>query len=204
MPKSSIRVDADKLDAIASDFAVTQKQIDKACARAISKTARHLRVVALRNVAQLTGIKQKVLKKRIKASVWGKKQRTGSIWFGQMPVPLRDLNPKQTSTGVNAGRANRNHAFITKRIKDGRSDVYRRVPERIAVERVFHESEAYGKISRKEYVSLNGVFPRKPIVPQYEPIDKEMNLVIQADLLRLFEEKFYTFFEREIRWESKK
>ncbi|SME96442.1 hypothetical protein [Desulfovibrio gilichinskyi] len=204
MSNNHIRVDANKLDMIAADFAATEKQIDIACKRAIAKTARHLRVVALRSVSQLTGIKQNILKKRINVSVWGKKKKTGSIWFGQMPVPLREMNPKQDGSGVTAGGVHRNHAFIANRKSDGRSGVYRRVPKRLYVEKVFHESEAYGRISRLQLGFSDSSFPQYPIVPQYESIDRIMEYVIQADVLKAFENKFYTFFEREIRWESKK
>ncbi|WP_320169953.1 hypothetical protein [Maridesulfovibrio sp.] len=203
MAKVYLNIDGDRLDMIIADFALTQKQVDAACKRAISKLSRHLKVIALRGVSQLTGVKQNVLKKRILLSFSGSR-KAARIWFGQYPVPLIDMNPKQTTSGVDAGRVSRSHAFIRRRCSDNKKNVYRRVPERIYIEKVFHHSEAYGKHSRLQLYFSDDSFPQYPIVPQYETIDRDIELVIKSDVLRAFEEKFYTFFERELKWESKK
>lgn len=65
-----LKIDGDRIEMIAADFAGTEKQIDAACRRAVSKLARHLRTVTLRGVSDLTGIKQSVLRKRLFYFFW--------------------------------------------------------------------------------------------------------------------------------------
>ncbi|MBI9110112.1 hypothetical protein [Maridesulfovibrio ferrireducens] len=172
MATTYLNIKGDRLKAIADDFAVTQKQIDLACKRAISKLARHLKTIALRNISELTGIKQTVIRRRVFLSLNGQRQ-TARIWFGVYAIPLREMNPRQTRTGVRAGKIERNHAFIQQ--KNGGPEVYRRVDDR-----------------------------RKPIAIQYARIESEVSSVIDADVLKAFDKKFYVFFEREIKWESSK
>ncbi len=173
-----LNIDGDRLELIAADFAGTEKQIDAACRRAVSKLARHLKTVTLRGVSQITGIKQSVLRKRLFISFAGGR-KTARLWFGLYAVPLREMNPTQTATGVKAGKIERQHAFIGNR--KGKQEVYRRVK-----------------------IQKTGSDNRLPITIQNAKIDQAVNHVIEADVLKVFESKFYTFFEREMRWESKK
>lgn len=173
-----LKIDGDRLEMIASDFAGTEKQIDAACRRAVSKLSRHLKTVTLRGVSQITGIKQSVLRKRLFIS-FGGGRKTARLWFGLYAVPLREMNPKQTKTGVRAGKLERRHAFIQQR--NGKTEVYRRVK-----------------------LTKSGDYGQYPIAIQTAKIDQTVNHVIEADTLKVFESKFYAFFEREMKWESKK
>ncbi|WP_421902182.1 hypothetical protein [Maridesulfovibrio sp.] len=173
-----LNIDGDRLEMIAADFAGTEKQIDAACRRAVSKLSRHLKTVTLRGVSQLTGIKQSVLRKRLFVS-FGGGRKTARLWFGLYAIPLREMNPKQTRAGVKAGKIERQHAFIGTR--NGKQEVYRRVK-----------------------VQKTGTDNRLPIAIQTAKIDQAVNHVIEADILKVFENKFYAFFEREMKWESKK
>ncbi len=174
---TALKIDGDKLEQIAANFAATEKQINVACKRAISKLARHLKTVALRETSKVTGIKQAVLKKRLFVS-FGGGRNTARLWFGLYGVPLREMNPNQNRTGVQAGKIERKHGFIQQR--GGKTEVYRRV-----------------KLER-------GSENRLPIAIQTAKIDQAIKHVIEADILKAFERKFYIFFEREMKWESSK
>ncbi|ACS80185.1 hypothetical protein [Maridesulfovibrio salexigens] len=168
-----LNIDGDRLEVIAADFAGTEKQIDAACRRAVSKLVRHLKVVVLRNLSMLTGVQQSVLRNRIFVNTQNSRN-IAVMWIGTYSVPLRKMNPKQTRTGVSAGGVDRAHAWIFK-INGNPKEVYKRT-------------------SKAKY----------PILKQQVDLKTAVNLVLQADVMKAFDRKFYTYFEREMKWESNK
>ncbi|WP_461210395.1 hypothetical protein [Desulfocurvus sp. DL9XJH121] len=112
-----------ELERIARDLAATKAQVSAAARRAVSKLARWIKSVSLREAARDTGIKRKVLKNRLLIGVRGT-QYTARVWYGLNAVPLSALGPRQTATGVVAGPEQRRHAFIVER--GGGRQVYRR------------------------------------------------------------------------------
>jgi hypothetical protein len=71
---------------------------------------------AIREMAQKTGVPTAVLKKMTRVKVSNKRDFM-RVWFGLNPLNLRDLNPKQDSSGVTAGPARVASGFIVKKLK---------------------------------------------------------------------------------------
>ena len=71
---------------------------------------------ALREMSQKTGVPTDVLKKMTRVKVSNKRDFM-RVWFGLNPLNLRDLKPKQDSSGVTAGPARVASGFIVKSLK---------------------------------------------------------------------------------------
>jgi len=88
------------------------KQVRHAHAKALTKTARDVKPVALRKSAAKLSISQKHLRPRIKVRGAKVKNLTARIWGGLAPVPLIKLKAKEVPGGVMAGKYLLPGAFI--------------------------------------------------------------------------------------------
>jgi hypothetical protein len=153
MSRQYLNISLAKVEAIARDFAATQKEVDTAARRAVSKTSRWVGGLLVRMVARETGIQQKALKPRLRIYVSGN-HMTARVFFGASAIPLSALNPVQTASGVKAGKIERKHAFIAKNRKGG-VQVYQRVGrarQPLAIQYVHIDKEV-------DYAVLNEVLP---------------------------------------------
>ncbi|SKA70828.1 hypothetical protein [Desulfobaculum bizertense] len=96
---------------LALEFAATEKQIQAASRRAVSKLGRWMRSAILRESSRDTGMPRKALKGRLKMSE-DRVAASTRVWVGRNAIPLSALNPRQTRSGVTAGPVQRRHAFM--------------------------------------------------------------------------------------------
>jgi ribosomal protein S17 len=173
MSRQYMNISLAKVEAIARDFAATQKDIEAAARRAVSKTSRWVGGLLVRMVARETGIQQKTLRPRLRIYTKGN-HMTARVFFGASAIPLAGLNPRQTASGVVAGKIERRRAFIAQNKND--------------------ERQVYRRIGRE----------RQPLAIQYAHIDKEVDYAVINEVLPLLESRFYRIFEQELRWETRK
>lgn len=95
---------------LALEFAATEKQIQAASRRAVSKLGRWMKSAILRESSRDTGMPRKALKGRLKMSV-DRVAASTRVWVGRNAIPLSALNPRQTRSGVTAGPVQRRHAL---------------------------------------------------------------------------------------------
>lgn len=110
------------LERLALEFAATEKQIQAAGCRAVTKLGRWMKAVVLRECSRDTGIPRKALKGRLKMSV-DRVSSSTRLWVGRNAIPLSALNPRQTRSGVTAGPVQRPHAFM---LPNKRGPVFKR------------------------------------------------------------------------------
>jgi len=87
-------------------FGATEEQVEAALRSTYGKVARMLRTRAVRGLSPRLGIKQKILRGRIKTfrlqhGVTARGQGA-KVWFGLRPISLIRLNAKKTADGVRA------------------------------------------------------------------------------------------------------
>jgi hypothetical protein len=111
-----IFIRADGLDAIASQFAATEKQVEAAMRRAVTRTTRWAGTQVARKVSSATKIRAGVLKGRMVVDFVGRDGTLGRVWAGLKPIDLKRLKPRQTNSGVTAGPAKRPGAFISQKL----------------------------------------------------------------------------------------
>lgn len=96
---------------------------------AINKTLRSLRTHFTRHASEISGIKQKAIRKGIRLLTASRAHLVGHVILNNVRIPLIELNARQTQKGVTfRGRQSRQlkrHAFIT-RMASGHKGVFRR------------------------------------------------------------------------------
>lgn len=173
MSRQYMNINLAKVEAIARDFAASQKDIEAAARRSVNKTSRWVGGLLVRMVARETGIQQKTLRPRMRIYTQGN-HMTARVFFGASAIPLAGLNPRQTPSGVTAGKIDRGHAFIARNRND--------------------ETQVYRRVTKK----------RQPLAIQFAHIDKEVDFAVINEVLPLLESRFYRIFEQELRWETRK
>lgn len=110
---------------IAREFGATEKEIQAALKRAVSRTTRWASKEAPRRVAKVVKVTAKIIKGRTRFSILMDRDGYGRVWVGLKPIKLGKLNPRQTRSGVTAGPAKIPGAFIAT-MKNGHVGVFRR------------------------------------------------------------------------------
>jgi hypothetical protein len=114
MPAFKLQIDAAELEAIATRFAATGKQFEKAMNRSLKRTARHARTVLSKELSKELKIRSKTIKNRIILDLKGN-NKTLRLWVGLNPIGLHRLRPKQTKSGIRFGQGNtRKGAFLVR------------------------------------------------------------------------------------------
>lgn len=108
-------IDQSKLDEIAKNFQGSQKVLDEAGKKAITKTVNWIRETALVDIEQKTKVPAAFLSSRVKTYPDNNK-----AWFGVYRINLIKMGAKQVSGGVQVGSIFLPGAFIAK-LRDGAS-----------------------------------------------------------------------------------
>ncbi len=89
-----------ELARIAARYEATPRQLEKASARALKKTFRHLADRVSREVARRSGVGMKVMRHRIRSKVLNSGSGA-SLWMGLEPIELNELGSvRQSKAGV--------------------------------------------------------------------------------------------------------
>lgn len=171
----NLEINENKLQEISKKLVAEQKHIKTALGRAIRKTAQWIRTISVREISKLTNIQQKIVRRRVRVYIEGSRQLYAKVYYGQDPIAMVWMNPKQNKRGVKAGKNFVKSAFIASIKQGGKPNVYKRV----------------GK-------------ERFPVTKQVVEIENESNTVINDHVFDGFEKKFFEIFERELRWETSK
>ena len=146
-----MNINSKELDLTIKEFGAQDKIIAASFRAAINRTARWLRTQATRSVSSELQIKSSIVRHRMKAMKL-RRDRNGNwvtgVWFGTNPIPFSYMNPKQTKTGVKAGKYSIEHAFIAK------GQVFKRTSRaRLPIERQGLEvQKSVGKLFKKDLV----------------------------------------------------
>lgn len=171
-----IEVSGEGLQQIQLDLAATDQQATKALRSTLGKMAAWLRGKSVKGLSQELAIGQKVMRRRLKSFRLTSRPGGGSItvWYGLDPIALIYLNAKQNKSGVTAmgGRFVKS-GFIAP-VRGGRQVFKRR-----------------GKA-------------RLPIDKQRAEIQDKANVYLEDQLIGTeeFEARFFTIFERELKWRT--
>lgn len=108
----SVRADVKKMT---RDLTKVQKKIvPKVTSQALNKTGKQVRTQAVRQVSAMAGIRQKLVRSRLRFQSFSKPTRLRliiSAWF--MPIlAFKVGNARETSTGVKVGKRSFGNAFI--------------------------------------------------------------------------------------------
>jgi len=103
------------------------RQLQKAVARTLKKTARWLETQTKRELGVALSVPQRVLAARYYKTFYMKDgRRTVNVWFGLSPIDVSALGkPRQTDVGVRVGKHHFIGAFIGT-MKSGHSSVFKR------------------------------------------------------------------------------
>ncbi|ADP96431.1 prophage LambdaW5, minor tail protein Z-like protein [Marinobacter adhaerens] len=173
-----LEIHADRMNQLQLDLQATDTEVRQALRSTLGKMGRWLRTQSARGLSRELDIKQKALRRRLKSfRVKTKGNKTEiTVWYGLDPIDYMDLSPRQTNTGVSAGRRRVPGAFIAQ-ARGANRKVFKRV----------------GK-------------ERLPIEKQTVPIQDKANVWIEDELLgtAAFDKRFLTVFERELEWRTQK
>lgn len=125
-------IDDRKMEAIATEFAATPKQIEQAYGRAMKRTAGTLRRLATSGLKSKLGLRNtQALRRRIKEyRLKGSSGKGVKLWFGVNDLPLSAFKgrPQKVADGVRFGDTVIKGAFIARR--GGKRGVYRRLTDK--------------------------------------------------------------------------
>ena len=175
----NIEIDDSQLQEIANFLVATDKQVETALKRAITRTARNLRTKASSSFRKAFGINAKFWKRRIRLyaskdrstnpGIWGKSR----VWVGLDPVRLIHANPRQTKRGVRTRATGLIPGAFIATLRSGRKGVFKR----------------------------KGPNP-KPLIEQTAEIEKDATALIEHELFSQAEDLLAKNFERELNWET--
>lgn len=175
-----------QLELLAAELDATEAQIQKALASTFTRLARWVRTRATRGLSGDLKVPQKIIRRRIKFAM--RRRRDGfKIWFGLDPVGLHEMKPRQTATGVTAGKHKRPGAFLAQGIGGGEPLVFRREGEK----RIMTRGRYKGRL-------------RQPIKRESLDIKEGADRFIEDQILNSteFSEQFWKIFERELSWRT--
>ncbi len=175
----SVEFDGDQVRRLARDFGATEKHLQAALRSTYGKMGRWLRTRATRGLSAHVGVKQKLLRSRIRtfrmAHGIGNSGEGSKVWFGLRPIPAHRLGkPRRTSEGVRVGAHNFPGAFL-------------------------------GKYGAAEKV-LRRVGPaRKPLEVVGLDIYEKSIVYVEDELIGTdeFESQFFRFLEHELKWRTR-
>lgn len=173
-----LEVHADQLNRLQLDLMATDAEVRKAFGSTLNKMARWLKSQSARGLSKELDIKQKALRRRLKSfrvrSKGGQSEVT--VFYGLDPIDYMDLTPRQTSSGVSAGKRRVPGAFIAS-VQGGNRKVLKRKGAK-----------------------------RLPIEKQTVPISDKADAWIEDRLMgtEAFDAEFLKIFERELQWQTQK
>jgi len=172
-----LEVSSEGLQQIQLDLAATEAQALKALNSTLTKMAAWLRSKSVKGLSANLQIQQKVMRRRLRAFRLSRHPNGGQItvWYGLDPIALIYLGARQTKGGVSAmGGRFVQSAFIANG-RNGNRQVFKRQGKK-----------------------------RLPIDKQKAEIEDKANTYIEDQLLGTeeFEARFFTIFERELKWRT--
>jgi len=171
---STLTIVTPTFEALATQLAATEKQVQKALKRAISVTARWVSNEGRSGIAESLGIRISALKGRVGVFI-RTDENVGKAWFGLSDVSSVKLHPRQTATGATMeGLKEIPHAFVQ-----------------------------VGKNGQKYMLKRRGK-ARYPVDIVTLPINGQGEHVVENDVFPRVEERLLRAFEHELRWEVSK
>ncbi len=129
MPQRLIDIDVhdNEMKQLELDLAATPKEFDRALNSTVNRMARWLKTQSVRGLSSELDIPQKILRRRLKHFRVRRNENSPSItvWYGLNDIYFHDLNPRQTATGITAGKRTIKSAFIAT-MKSGKTSVFNR------------------------------------------------------------------------------
>lgn len=123
-----IEIDDIGLRAMQGELGATQAQLEAAMRSTYAKLGRWARSKAVRGLAPVTGVQQKILRRRVRDFRMQHGVDGGGaakVWFGMRPIKLSDMRPRKSGKGVRAdGGRYFEGAFILNR--NGKRTVFKR------------------------------------------------------------------------------
>lgn len=173
-------IKAADLERVALDIGATEAQVKKALNTTLNKMAAWVKTRTTKSLADDLQIKQKVVRRRIKAM----KRKGGGmagVWYGLNDIAMIYLGAKQTAGGVRAsgGRFEKG-AFIPRGVHQ--------VFKRVGAKRMMTKGRYKGKL-RQPIEVVESAIEDKSI--------KTLNDTINA---AAFEAQFFKVFEHELQW----
>ena len=164
------------------------KQVRHAHAKALTKTAREVKPVALRKSAAKLSISQKHLRPRIKVRGAKVKNLTARIWGGLAPVPLIKLKAKEVDGGVVAGKYLLPDAFIATATN---SPKQKRKGRKAPSKHLVGKAQVFMREGREAYpLKAQGVNVGRVLRPQTKlATDRAMHHNMRINLLREYKKK---------------
>ena len=142
----NLTIDTKQLDLLIKEFSASDKVVYLALRSALNRTAKWLRTQTTRDMRDSLKIKAALIRRRLKVARI-KKTSNGwviNLWLGLNPIPMHDLNPKKTNTGVKAGKYAVEHAFLAK------GTVFKRKGKnRLPIEKQFIDIQKQGENALK-------------------------------------------------------
>ncbi|MGE4169142.1 MAG: phage tail protein [Candidatus Margulisiibacteriota bacterium] len=178
MPSRLIDLDIHEgeINQVIEDLAATPAQVEKAMTSTVNRMARWLKTQSARGLSTHLQIPQSILRRRLKNFRLRKSPGTTemNVWYGLNPVSFIRLKPKQTVSGVQAGRHSVEGGFI-----------------------------ASGKSGNRHVFKRRGS-KRLPIDAQYLDIEDQAVVFIDDHLMGSsnFDTVFLETFERELAWRT--
>jgi len=166
----AVAVSSGEVERIAKAFLPSEKLMRNATNAAIKKTLRWAMTLAVREIRYVTGLPAGVLRQRIQ-TFW--RRGSGRLFLGLRPVPLWQLDPRQTNAGVTAkGGVKISGAFIAD---------------------MLDHPAVFKRVGKANY----------PIEYQRVFFDDVARNVIEGDILPKIEGKFYNLLEHELKWRTR-
>lgn len=154
-----------------------KRQVRRAAARALNRTASQVKTRAVRDIAKITGLTQKDV--RPSFSVWKahKNALVANVRARGRAIPLERFKARPTQGGV-AYRLFGDRHFITSAFirKDGKPGIWKRIPNR-----TFGAAPSANGRFRRTVTYHGGLVPRLPIRRLYGPSVPAMMLTASVE-----------------------
>ncbi len=112
MAKDFFKID-DNIKEVTRSLDYYQKRVvPEATAASINKGAAKARTQIARSLSAIFQLPQKIIRRRMRVRRANKRTLKGRLWAGLGAVKMKYLRPRQTKTGVTAGKHRAAHAFI--------------------------------------------------------------------------------------------
>lgn len=172
----------DDIAELEEQLEISIKQLQKAVARALTKTARWLETQTKRELGVALSVPQRVLAARYYKTFYMKNgKRTVNVWFGLSPISVGALGkPVQTDIGVRVGKHHFIGAFVAT-MKSGHQGVFKR------------KHDSGGKRSKRS----DGQWTELPIEEERFPIEAIAEPIIERYHVRA-EARFHKILKQEI------
>lgn len=136
----SIDIDEHRIAEIAREYAATEKEVNYAFSRALTRTAGTLRKLATSGIKTELGLRNaKLLRRRIKlVKRRGANRASARIWAGTNGIPYSDFKGRRvrTATGIRIGEDHIHGGFEGTSRFTGRKEVFTRKIRNRAIRRM--------------------------------------------------------------------